>query len=1462
MRIRFEVLWGVTMDNMNNSTPSGYSLDEVLAAVKAEKKRAQENKEEAAKAAEEERIRREEEEAARIEAEKQLRLETEARLRAEEEKRLRAEEEERLRDEEEKRYKEEMEARARRKYLDDVRKEAREKIEAEVRRRDEIRREAYRRIEEEARIRAEETAKLRAEEEERIRIEEEERFRQEQAERIRAEEEARALRAEKERREKEEQRLREDIRKQFSAEMKMTPEDEREYREKIRRRLRNDSGYVEPGNTQAEEAIKNDFADDEFDPEKLRQQIRDEVRREAAKKRQNKIYEGGSDALSEDVKATLSSVSREKLNKPDEFLDSLKASFVEISKNADAIEKEVRAKAAKAAEAAAASKYEDYDYEPKQVEKPVFRASRSGEPPKSMSIQMADSEVSQTEKSPRIAEKHEAAEIPKVAETPKVAEPQKAEEKPQVDNSDNSGFTVNADIVETKPVDKTVQSGFAPTKAQDIPEPVNPQVTKPQTPVIPGDDFGVNIEPPKKSGEKTMADKLAEAFGDEEPEPPVKKKRGFSFPFFGRRRSKNAELSDIDVDDINFSYYTNASERSGEKGDLESDYDSDGDDGKQSVNDNAFARSAYSADDGSENEGFRIGFSDEDEIENVPTAIDGESKTVESNPDGGEHGGFVIDYSTDANEQLNEETEVQEVGEENKETSEAENTKVSENTFDENTETDDTDNIAGDQSDSEKADGEDNDSIDESENFKDSEDSVDGAFDNIILEVAGKASAEKLERDNFSKNLDNIFTDENEDYGGYLASDDEQFGENSEQTEDNHESEKDDDESISNFADFTKKIPDLSNVDLHTPVEEEQIPVQPIKTGRSLFSHLGKLAQKQTDDYSEDDAVASKEENDGFVFDRDDDELNTESRRRTTFLPYGLDEYTDESNEPHIRATLAKLAGSSFVAMMLLVILSLAAAVINILPQFVQGLPSVLDPVANPKMFGIINILLIILGGVSANGVIKEAINSVKMKKISYELPVTVAFGLCLLYNIITMFTSQPAELAVCSLSPLALLALATCTFTNYIELDKLQNNFDFVAKGGKNSAFELESDNPVTLAADQYYGMDKNLIVGKGSSGKIKYFFESSFGDKRSSSLISSLNKLSAAGGAVIFIIALICRLGFVNSLAAGIATFILSSPIFVTAVINLKQFNVSKKCMAVGGTLTGTDSIEYYANTTAAVIGADELFDENGVGMKGLKFFRMDKTDMIIELAAAASIAAKSPLGKLLSSMLVGRTDKLPKVDSIHYKDDRGLTATIDGKQVLVGNSDLLSEYFITLPSKNFEEKIENDGNRVVYVAIDNELAAMFAVKYTIKSDVAERIITANNEGIGFVIYTTDPNVTSEFVEKQLRLTKGSVFVLPTKLMGVYMKTAAKEQNALTTVIHNGSFKGYLTAFVSAVKLCSVFKSIRFLQLVITAAVIVLSAVLTIIMGAGIFAAFKLLVTFAGICAIFGITMAVGKC
>ena len=989
-------------------------------------------------------------------------------------------------------------------------------------------------------------------------------------------------------------------------------------------------------------------------------------------------------------------------------------------------------------------------------------------------------------------------------------------------------------------------------------------MTKPKENIIP-DDFDIDIDLPKKSGEKTMADKLAEAFSDEEPEPPVKKKRGFSFPFFGRRRSKNAKVNDIDVDEIDFSRYANPSEHNAEKDNAESDHDSDGDDGKQSVNDNAFARSAFTTDDNSEGEGFRIGFSDEDDIENVSPTVDDEPEAVES-PDAKEHDGFVIDYSTDAAE----EPEIKADGEESAETAESENAETTDNTSDEGEKAADTDISDSDEDNSESGDGEDSDLTDESDESENSESSEepetsdDAELDNIILEVAGKKSAEKLERDSFSKNLDNIFTDGDEGYDGFLASDDRQFDETPEQSKDDDGAEKDADDGISDFADFTKKIPDLSNAYLHTEAEDE-IPVETVKTpksGGSLFSHLGRLAQKQSDDYSDDDVTAPKAETDGFVFDQEADGLNPESRRRDTFLPYGLDEYTDESNEPHIRATLAKLAGSSFVSMILLVILSLAAAVINVLPQFVADLPSALNPVASPKVFGIINVLLIILGGAAANGVIKEAIESVKVKKISYELPVTVALGLCLIYNLITMFTSQPAELAICSLSPFALLALTTCAFAKYIELDKLQSNFDFVLKGGKNSAFELEADNPVTLAADQYYGMDKNLIVGKGSSDKIKYFFESSFGDKRSSSLISSLNKLSAAGGAVIFIIALICRLGFVNSLAAGIATFILSSPIFVTAVINLKQLNVAKKCMTVGGTLTGTDSIEYYANTTAAVVGADELFDENGVGMKGLKFFRMDKTDMIIELAAAASIAAKSPLGKLLSSMLVGRTDKLPKVDAIHYKDNRGITATIDGKQVLVGNSDLLSEYFITLPSKNFEEKIENDGNRVVYVAIDNELAAMFAVKYTIKSDVAERIITANNEGIGFIIYTTDPNITSEFVENQLRLTKGSVFVLPTKLMGVYMKTAAEEQNALTTVIHNGSFKGYLTAFVSAVKLCSVFKSIRFLQLVITAAVIVLSAVLTIIMGAGIFAAVKLLVAFAGICAIFGITMAVGKC
>lgn len=96
-------------------------------------------------------------------------------------------------------------------------------------------------------------------------------------------------------------------------------------------------------------------------------------------------------------------------------------------------------------------------------------------------------------------------------------------------------------------------------------------------------------------------------------------------------------------------------------------------------------------------------------------------------------------------------------------------------------------------------------------------------------------------------------------------------------------------------------------------------------------------------------------------------------------------------------------------------------------------------------------------------------------------------------------------------------------------------------------------------------------------------------------------------------------------------------------------------------------------------------------------------------------------------------------------------GLSATVNGKQVFIGNRELMSENGI---DENVTEKIgaplSDEGKTVVYISIDKEFAGAIAIADVLKDDAAETVKSLNGLGIETVMLTGDNKKTANAIAK----------------------------------------------------------------------------------------------------------------
>ena len=211
----------------------------------------------------------------------------------------------------------------------------------------------------------------------------------------------------------------------------------------------------------------------------------------------------------------------------------------------------------------------------------------------------------------------------------------------------------------------------------------------------------------------------------------------------------------------------------------------------------------------------------------------------------------------------------------------------------------------------------------------------------------------------------------------------------------------------------------------------------------------------------------------------------------------------------------------------------------------------------------------------------------------------------------------------------------------------------------------------------------------------------------------------------------------------------------------------------------LSGYDAVEEFSDADIIAVGADELFPEGSVVLKGLKASENRMLDYSIIDAAKILEMSGGPLSPLFSTIMQNDTGFDPQVYTIVYEEDMGISGWVSGQRVLVGNRKLLELHGVKTPDYGYEQKYEDTNIRPVYLANEGRLNAIFLVQYKASRKIAERLREAVKRGMAVAVYSSDPNITAEFICRIFRLPAGSVRVMGTAARNIYKKMTDKSQN-----------------------------------------------------------------------------------
>jgi Cu+-exporting ATPase len=165
--------------------------------------------------------------------------------------------------------------------------------------------------------------------------------------------------------------------------------------------------------------------------------------------------------------------------------------------------------------------------------------------------------------------------------------------------------------------------------------------------------------------------------------------------------------------------------------------------------------------------------------------------------------------------------------------------------------------------------------------------------------------------------------------------------------------------------------------------------------------------------------------------------------------------------------------------------------------------------------------------------------------------------------------------------------------------------------------------------------------------------------------------------------------------------------------------------------------------------------------------------KDNEALRLAASVERASEHPLAAAIVAAAAERNIALAPVAGFTSATGKGVTGTVDGRNLALGNAKFLAERGIkTQPLDGDAERLRAEGATAIFIAADSNVAALIGIADPIKQTTPGALEALRDDGLRVVMLTGDNRVTAQAVARKLGITEVEADVLPEQKSGVVEK------------------------------------------------------------------------------------------
>ncbi len=156
---------------------------------------------------------------------------------------------------------------------------------------------------------------------------------------------------------------------------------------------------------------------------------------------------------------------------------------------------------------------------------------------------------------------------------------------------------------------------------------------------------------------------------------------------------------------------------------------------------------------------------------------------------------------------------------------------------------------------------------------------------------------------------------------------------------------------------------------------------------------------------------------------------------------------------------------------------------------------------------------------------------------------------------------------------------------------------------------------------------------------------------------------------------------------------------------------------------------------------------------------------SERLLCLTASAESKSEHPLGKAIVSYAKEKGYNISDSESFKMESGRGISARLNGKNIICGNENFLNENNIDINAnaKAEAEKLRNMGKALVFVAIENSLCGIIALSDTLKREAKTVISRLKEMNTASYLLSGDNKLTAEHLAEKIGIENVYAELLP---------------------------------------------------------------------------------------------------